>query len=401
MKTYDIGIIGGGVAGAFAALRIAQLHRNVKTILIEFGRPPGKRRRQLEGWLGCLPTGDGKIYPSDVAKILDLADGRRVKAINRWFFNHLNEVNPCKLVRTRMPAAATLRKIKTAGFEVTNRHYFQWRPESIHQLSRLIAERVEGGNVAFSFDNEVYSFARSNGQFFLSTAEGDIKCKRLILCAGRSGWRWVNEMYRKLGILVNDDIARFGIRVELPAQYLKDFNQSHCTWAREGLQIGPMQWGGSIIQEDHADMTTAAYRSNEDRWKSDKTFFSIIGHREFEGKGCFQSSRLAQLAFLLSGDRVGREKIRSFMKRQDQLSLVPEFAWLRDVIDELTTIIPPLISRGYYHCPDIQTCTPNLRIGANLESEVRGLFVAGESAGITGIAAAAISGGLAAESATK
>jgi hypothetical protein len=354
MKTYDIGIIGGGVAGAFAALRIAQLHRNVKTILIEFGRPPGKRRRQLEGWLGCLPTGDGKIYPSDVAKILDLADGRRVKAINRWFFNHLNEVNPCKLVRTRMPAAATLRKIKTAGFEVTNRHYFQWRPESIHQLSRLIAERVEGGNVAFSFDNEVYSFARSNGQFFLSTAEGDIKCKRLILCAGRSGWR-----------------------------------------------CGPMQWGGSIIQEDHADMTTAAYRSNEDRWKSDKTFFSIIGHREFEGKGCFQSSRLAQLAFLLSGDRVGREKIRSFMKRQDQLSLVPEFAWLRDVIDELTTIIPPLISRGYYHCPDIQTCTPNLRIGANLESEVRGLFVAGESAGITGIAAAAISGGLAAESATK
>ena len=37
----------------------------------------------------------------------------------------------------------------------------------------------------------------------------------------------------------------------------------------------------------------------------------------------------------------------------------------------------------------------------NLESEVRGLYVAGESAGIPGILAAAISGGLAAESSTK
>ena len=31
-----------------------------------------KRRRQLEGWLGCLPNSDGKIYLSDTSKVAEL-----------------------------------------------------------------------------------------------------------------------------------------------------------------------------------------------------------------------------------------------------------------------------------------------------------------------------------------
>jgi len=58
-KSYDIGIIGGGIAGAFAALRLAEHHKKKKCILFELGRPPAKRRRQLEGWFGCFPFGDG------------------------------------------------------------------------------------------------------------------------------------------------------------------------------------------------------------------------------------------------------------------------------------------------------------------------------------------------------
>ena len=54
MNKYDVGIIGAGVAGAFAALRISQNNPGTKTIIFDFGRPPGKRRRQLEGWFGCF-----------------------------------------------------------------------------------------------------------------------------------------------------------------------------------------------------------------------------------------------------------------------------------------------------------------------------------------------------------
>lgn len=400
---YDIGIVGGGVAGAFAALRLAEFHKRSKAILFELGRPPGKRRRPLEGWLGCFPTGDGKVYPDDIEKVLELADGRRVKAINRWVYRHLNEVNPAKLVRSRKPLVGLQNKIEDAGFDFSIRDYQQWRPDSIHQLSRLIAERIEdAGNISFSFDNEVFNFAKQGGHFILNTESGEFRCKRLVLCAGRSGWRWVNKLYRDLGILVTDDVAKYGIRVEIPAQYLREFNKAHCLLQREGLQVGPFHWGGSIIQEDHADMTIAAFRSNEERWKTDKAFFPIINMQEYENEGCSQTNRLAQLCFLLSGDRVGREKVKSFLRKQDQLSLLPEFSWLPGIIRELSSFIPAIVDRAYYHYPDIITTgISNIRLGSNLESEMRGLYVAGESAGMSGILAAAISGGLAAESSTK
>ena len=399
---YDVGIIGGGVAGAFAALRIAQNHKKTKAILFDIGRPPGKRRRQLEGWFGCFPTGDGKIYANDINNVLSIVDGRRAKAINRWVMDNFEEVNPNKVIKNKPLSAALQNKIKEAGFEYQLNNYTQWQPDNIHQLSRIIADRIEDtGNVNFSFDNEIYGILKRDNGFHLNAAKGDFQCKRLILCTGRSGWRWVNQLYRDLGILYRDDTALFGIKVELAGQYIKDFNKSHCTLTRDDLQIGPMSWGGSIIQEDHADLTVSAFRSNEDRWKSDKAFFSIIGKRYFQNSGCKQTDRLGKLAFLLAGDRVGREKIRPFMRGESQLNLIPEYSWLPKAIEDISAFIPTIISRGYFHYPDILPLTSEIRLGNNLESEVDGLYIAGENTGISGIAAAAITGGVAAESASK
>lgn len=398
MKKYDVAIIGAGVSGVFASLRIAEHHRATKTILFEFGRPPLKRRRALEGWLGSFPFGDGKIYPNDLNKVLNVADGRRAKSIAKWFFSQLDEINPTKLVKNKLPNANVLKKFKDSGFSFETHDYKQWKPDSIHQLSKLVAERIEdAGNVTFSFDNEVYSILKRDKTFLVSTADGDYYCKKVILCVGRSSWRWVNKLYRNLGILIDDDVAKFGITIELAAQYLKEFNKCHCTFTRDDLQLGPFSWGGSIIQEDHADLTTAAFRSNEERWKTDKVFCSLIGFRSFKDKGCYQTDRLAKLAFLLSGDRVGREKIKTIIKKDSQLMLIPEYTWLVEKIEELNNIIPSIISRGYYHAPAIIPMSANIRLSSNLESEVEGLFIAGESANISGIAAAGITGAMAAE----
>ena len=46
MTRWDIAIIGGGVAGAFAAMNIASHNSKMKTILFEYGPPPPNCLRQ-------------------------------------------------------------------------------------------------------------------------------------------------------------------------------------------------------------------------------------------------------------------------------------------------------------------------------------------------------------------
>lgn len=402
MDKYDIGILGAGVSGAFAALRIAEKYKKANTILFDIGRPPHKRRRQLEGWFGCFPTGDGKIYINDIDMVLDLVDGRKAKSINKWFMDKLGQVDALKVTKNKEPSASVYKAAKDSNYELEIYDYIQWRPDSIHQLSKIISETIDDAkNITFSFDNEVYSISKTKDGFSLTTKDGEFFCKKIILCAGRSGWRWVNNVYKNFGILSGDSTAMFGIRMEISAQYMKDFNKCHCSLFGNDVEIGPLNWFGTVIPEDHDDLVISTFRSNEDRWKSDKVSFSLIGHRDFENAGCYQTDRLAKLAFLLSEDRIGKEKVVNLIKGRSTLTSLPEYNWLPEAIKQLEAVIPSIISRGYFHIPDIITTTSEVKVGTNLESEIDDLFIAGESVGIRGVAAAAITGAIAADSACR
>jgi len=426
LTSWDIGIIGAGVAGVFAALRLAEKHRHLKVVVFEFGPPPPnclrqdpirikRRRRQLEGWLGCFPTGDGKIYlDDDTRKVSEIVDGRRVRPIRDWFAEQLGEVNASKIIKPKHPSANITKAIHDNGFDLNIHSYEQWVPDQIHQLSKISAEKIEAaGNVFLSFDTEVYSLLKNGKKFNVHTSQGDFTCKKLIMSVGRTGWRWVNAQYKNLGLLSEErGVVKYGVRVEMPSSALKDFNKSHCSLIRSDLEIGPLSWMGSIIQEDHEGVTLAAFRSNEDRWKSDKVFFSVQKKMSFSEasipvRGIIPTDvksyvdRIAQLSHCLSGERVGREKITNFSKGLGDLSLMPEYGWVTSTLKEIESIFPNLIGRGYFHVPDIDTNISTINIANNLETEVDGLFVAGESAGIKGIAAAGITGACAAEGAAK
>jgi hypothetical protein len=428
MSTWDIGIIGAGISGVFAALRLAERHRHLKVVVFEFGPPPPnclrqdpihvkRRRRQLEGWLGCFPTGDGKIYlEEDTEKVLGLVDGRRVRTIKDWFSEQLAEINSSsqKISKSKHPSANVKKIVSDNGFDLKLHSFEQWNPDQIHQLAKISAEKIEAaGNVFLSFDTEVFDLVRDARKFVVHTSQGEFNCKKIIMSVGRTGWRWVHHQYKNLGILQDEKCdVKYGVRIEMPSSALREFHKAHCSLVRKDLEIGPLHWMGSVIQEDHEDMTISAFRSNEDRWRTDKVFFSLQKTIPFEEapkpiKGfvpqdaCSFIDRVAKLSHLLSGDRVGREKIKNFTKGLGDLAEMPEYSWITKTLSEVEPIFPNLISRGYFHVPDIDTNISRIQIANNLETEIDGLFVAGESAGIRGIAAAGIMGAVAAEGAAK
>ena len=174
MEKYDIAIIGSGVAGTFAALRAAETHK-AKVILFELGHKPAKRRRQIEGFLGCFPTGDGKIYTNSIDQVLEQVDTKRANAANKFVFKQLEEVTNLKVIKDKMPNVSVQKRIESANFNISLNDYIQWKPESIHQLSKNIVEKIEGSKVLTqSFDNEVSKITKQKNGFIISNQEGDI-----------------------------------------------------------------------------------------------------------------------------------------------------------------------------------------------------------------------------------
>jgi hypothetical protein len=404
MSNFDVGIIGAGVAGAFATLKMAKDHKNTKTILFDLGRPPMKRRRQLEGWLGCLPNSDGKLYLNDLSKVSDLAGLRKTKSSYNWFEKALSNVEEnLKVTKDKSPNVSIEKKIKKLGYDMHLNDYIQIYPKDIHALSKYMAETIEQcKNVTFSFDNEVKRIYKSKNVFTVVTEQQEYKCKKLIIAVGRSGWRWARELFGSLGIVDNNDIARFGIRVELNSNHMKDFNKSNCTITKgDSLEIGPLSWYGTVIPEDHVDVAISAFRSNENRWKSDKVSFSLIGNRPFPDAGFEQTDRIGKLTFVLTNDRIIKEKISHILTGKSKISIIPEYDWLSSAIEEFAGVMPEIISKAYFHVPTINPMAPKINIGSNLETEIEGMFVAGESAGIHGILSAGLMGIIAADNACK
>lgn len=403
MTIFDVGIIGAGVAGAFATLKIAKEYKNVKTVVFDLGRPPMKRRRQLEGWLGCLPNSDGKLYLNDFDKVSNLVGLRKAKSSLTTFNNVLSNIGKFKVIKDKAPIASLDKKLKKAGYDVKLNDYMQMYPKDIHSLSKYMSETIDNSkNITFSFDNEVQTISKQKGVFTIVTDEQEYKCKKIIIAVGRSGWRWARDIYSNFGIIDNNDVATFGIRVETTSTIMKDFNKSNCTITKGNeWEIGPLSWNGTVIPEDHVDVAISAFRANENRWKSDKVSFSLIANRPFPNFGFEQTDRIAKLTFVLSNDRIIKERISHILNDKSKISIIPEYNWTKDVISELALIMPELVTKGYYHVPTILPMAPKINIGSNLETEIDGMFVVGESAGVHGILSAALMGQIASDNICK
>jgi uncharacterized FAD-dependent dehydrogenase len=399
---FDIGIIGSGVAGTFATYKIVHNYKGLKTLVIETGRTARKRRTQMQAFLGLLPSSNGQLFLNDLQKVAEITSKKKTQAAFQWHKLHTQKILNFDLIKDRPLSNSLDRKIKKAGFQVKLNNHIQLVPQEIHNLSKFISDQInDNDKITSIFDTEVVKIIKEKDHFTIITENSEYKCKRILLSVGRSGWRWATALYQELGIVENNDYADFGVRVEMAAAALKDFNHSNCSLLREDLEIGPLSWHGTIIPEDHFDMAISSFRSNESRWETDKVSFNLFGHRYFPNNAAEQINRIGQLTFILTNDRISREKISTLLTKRSKISIMPEYDWLKEVILELNQFMPEIINKGYFHIPTIFPMVPKINIGTNLATEIDGMFVAGESAGIHGILAAITSGIIAGDSLCK
>jgi uncharacterized FAD-dependent dehydrogenase len=399
---YDAAIIGLGVAGIFAAHKMIDIEQNAKILAVELGRPFAKRRVQMCGTMGLLPSGDGKFYLTDTKKVSSITGETKAKNAYKAVSDIFKNVSDFVATKDKSPQISVEKRIKKHDFKLQLNDHIQVYPGEIHALSRFIAERVETHpNITFSFDNEVLGFTKTRNQFVIQTQDCEFKAKKVILATGRSGWRWAQNIFNQFNLIKDNQYARFGIRVEMPAASLKDFNRSNCTLLKEHLEVGPFCWNGTIIPEDHYDMAISSFRSNEARWKTDKVSFSYIREVPTENQGFEQTDRIGKLTFILTNDRIAKERVSSIINKRSKISILPDYDWLISDIQELSQVIPDLLTKAYSHIPTLTPLPPKIKLDKDLSTEVEGLYAAGENAGVVGLLAAAEMGVVVAESVFK
>lgn len=400
-NVMDVAVIGGGPAGIFAAYRIALDSPQTRVILFDLGRPCGKRRRPGEGYFGMFPNSDGKLYQQDVTRLAETCGTVSAKQANRWFAANSKQSINHQIIKDPEPSPRLTRQIRKLGYELTPNPHQQLLPPEIHALSRQTdAVLAANPNVQMSFDNEIHGIVKHRNLFHVSSQQGDFVCRKLILAVGRSGWRWTQEIFEQFGLVENNHTARFGVRVEMEASALREFHGSNCEITSEELTLGPFGWHGTVVPEDHIDFSISGFRGNEDRWKTDRVSFNLIGNRPFPNQGFEQTNRIGQLSFILSEDRVTREKVSAAMAGKSRLSILPEYGWLPDALRDVARFIPEMAEKAYIHFPTIIPQASPVRLSKTFLTDVPNMYCVGESAGRSGLLYAMLSGIVAGAAAT-
>jgi len=397
-NTYDIGIIGSGVAGMMAATTLSDKGTNGKKVIVfDLGKKWFKRRAQMFAFAGLLPNSDGKYYSNDLKQLKKFLPSKSVDSayakLNKFYKEHIE----FDVIKDNKPSVSKLNQLSTNGFSYIQNDYVQLVPKQIHNLMKGIVSKLEDHkDITFNFDNEVLCINKTTDGFDLSTEYGDYHCKKLLVCVGRSGWRWCAEFFNHIGIIDNNTTIKYGAYLDISSKNLVDYNNSAITLTKNNITAGPFMWNGSIIPEDHVDMALCAFRSNENRWKTDKVTIPLmceINHKD----GYEEIDRIAKLTFILTNDRISRERINTLMANKSKVSVLKEFDIVKNAITELSTVVDGLVNAGSFSVPAIMPLAPKVKLGSNLETEVSGLFLAGESAGVSGLLSASVMGILAAE----
>jgi len=443
---YEVIIIGAGPAGIFSALTL--LEEGVGPILLlEQGKAIHERvsspaRDILCGWGGAGAYSDGKLtfsnevggylgdymsLPSLQALLTETDDiFIRYGAPRERLFGEISPEVEALVEKARLAELefipTRIRHMGTENCRAVLLNMYQALKDRIEIRTNCRAEAIlaEEGRV---------TGIRLEG--------GSLVGGRFVVAApGRSGSQWMKDQAEALGLETRVSPVDIGIRVELPAAFLKEitdltYESKLIYYSRtfdDRVRTFCMNPYGEVVNERSGDLITVNGHSFAAK-KSDNTNFAILVSSLFTEPfrdPIAYGRYIARLANLLSGGTIvqrlgdllaGRRSTRARIDRcltnptlkeavPGDLSYVLPYRHLRDIIEMLEAMdhLAPGVSSRHTLLYGVEVKFYSNRMGVtrDLETGVENLFAVGDGAGLTrGLLQAAASGIVAAGAISK
>jgi uncharacterized FAD-dependent dehydrogenase len=443
-KVFDVVIIGAGPAGLFAAMRLAD---SMKVLVID--------RRPRPGGAGGYTDGKLNLSPHIGLDLTELGLSeeeatRRIQEVDRIFLDHGADPTLHGLDEARiqwwLDRVSWVRRPASKGrwdiqlVPVVQRHM---GTDFAHRVTKAMADTVGRRGGTLMLGTTVTEIRReTDGGFLIVSAAGDFHAPYLVCSPGREGAYWFRAKARALGVRTGHGAIDIGCRVEIASAVYEEITDVlydpkfiFCTPTHQDrTRTFCTNPGGHVRIEEHRDFRLV----NGDALKASKTantnfaILNTVGMTEPLQDTTEMGQQVAHFANFWGGgnslvvQRWGdlmsgrRSKVQTFFSAElDFDKLMPtlppgpgvtpgdiSFAYpgrivrnLQESLELLARVIPGVAHPSTtIYVPEIKFYDVRYPTSRELETDVPGLFVAGDGAGKSrGIVGAAVNGLMAAE----
>jgi uncharacterized protein len=438
----DVVIIGTGPAGIFAALELLKASPGLDIVMIEQGKDIHERTRSgkemLIGWGGAGAYSDGKLTIStdvgghlssliaeeDLLQLLEYVDAIYTSYAESGDLFSV-ESDDAQIISAKARLAGLIyipTKVRHIGTEYL-----------LIILSKL--RNFLEGKLEIRFNVRVEEILENSGKVSgvrLSNG-GRIDAAFVIAAPGRVGSSWMSSQAKKLGLEASPNPVDLGVRVELPAAVMEHltsiaYETKFIYYSRtfdDKVRTFCMNPYGEVVIETLDHILTVNGHSWANK-RTENTNFALLVSADFTepfddpigygesvaklanmlGKGVI----VQRLGDLQSGrrttfDRLLRCTTRPTLKQATpgDLSYCLPYRILTDLMEMLVCLdrLAPGVSSAHtlLYGLEVKFYSNRIRLDQDLKSQLSGLYVIGDGAGITrGLIQASCSGIIAARS---